>query len=98
MALPNQKNWPASTRLGVCIMPIIKPLVSRRTLAEIISNKFFPVSPRQISTWSELKYRYIGREAMYDSAEGCAAAERRMMSAPLIAQGRSVTGGSNDIK
>ena len=67
-------------------MPTSQPLVTRKKLASDISERYFPVSPRQISTWHELKYHHVGREALYNHSEGLAAAEARLRNAPVIAQ------------
>jgi len=67
-------------------MPV-KPLQNRRKLAAKVSEKYYPVSPRQLSTWKGLTVRYVGREALYDPDEVMAEAEARLKNAPVISQG-----------
>ena len=63
-----------------------KPLKNRRQLAAVISEKYFPVTPRQLSTWKGLTVRYVGREALYDPDEVMAAARSRLDNAPVASQ------------
>jgi hypothetical protein len=64
-----------------------KPLQNRRQLAAKISEKYFPVTPRQLATWAGLTVRYVGREALLQSDEAMAEAKRRFEDAPVIKQG-----------
>lgn len=63
-----------------------KSLITRKQAADDVTEQFFPVSPRRISTWSDLTVRYIGREALYDPDEVLAAAKARLENAPLTKQ------------
>jgi len=67
-------------------MPVSNALENRCNMAKIITEEYFPVSPRQLSTWP-VSYRIIGRESMYNPEEVRAEAKARLENAPLITGG-----------
>lgn len=77
-----------------------KPFQTRKQLAAAISEKLFPVSPRQLSSWPELTVRYVGRVALLDPDETMNAAKKRLDNAPVVKQANHKSSGSmiNNIK
>jgi hypothetical protein len=52
----------------------------RKTLAAIITDRFFPVSPRTIERWP-LLVRKVNGHAIYDTASALAMAEAKLAAA-----------------
>ena len=65
----------------------VNPLIPRRDMAKRISEEVFHVSTRNLAKWSELSYRRMGREALYNEEDGLIAARARLDNAPLISGG-----------
>lgn len=60
-------------------------LIGRRTAAELVSTRFFPVSARTIQRWPLATRRIHGR-ALLDREEVFAYAETLIRSAPAVKQ------------
>ena len=61
----------------------IPPRADRRTLARLVSARFFPVSPGMLRTWP-IGWRLMGSRAIGETAAAFAEAERRLAAAPII--------------
>ena len=61
--------------------------VDRRVGAEIVTQHYFPVSPRTIESWP-LTVRRVNGKALYNTAELLAYARERLEAAPAIRGGR----------
>lgn len=61
--------------------------VDRRTAAELVTQRFFPVSPRTVEAWP-LTVRRVNGKATVETAELFAFAQAKLDAAPPIMGGR----------
>ena len=62
--------------------------IDRRLAAQVVSDHFFPVSPRTLERWP-LTWRRINGRALADTEELLAEAQRRVDAASAIRGGQS---------
>lgn len=59
----------------------------RRTLASLITQRFFPVSHRSLEVWP-LTWRHVNGKAVAETQEAFAIAQAKLDAAPAIRGGR----------
>lgn len=57
--------------------------LDRRLAAQVLSEHFFPISPRTLERWP-LKWKRINGRALVETSELLAEAQRRVDEAPAI--------------
>jgi hypothetical protein len=65
----------------------------RREGAKLVTQHFFPVSPRTLEAW-DLPWRHVNGKAICDVAELFALAQAKLDAAPPIRGGRRASGGA----
>jgi hypothetical protein len=76
------KATAAKNRPAAVASEIIPLRADRRTMARLVSDRFFPVSPGMLRTWP-IGWKLIGSRAIGETAEAFAEAERRLAAAPV---------------
>ena len=68
--------------------------VDRRRGAELVTQRFFPVSARSLERWG-VPVRHVNGKAVMDTAELFAAAQAKLDAAPAIRGGRRAAPSSS---
>ena len=72
-------------------IPDLPARVDRGTGADLVTRRFFPVSPRTLEAWP-LTWRHVNGKAVCATAELFAVAQAKLDAAPPVRGGRRAAG------